>query len=344
MFSSGPTWRRWLCGWSFSVLTVVGALAAATLAANQTGAKAASASNGKKIAFLVTGAVLPFPGGTKAAFLDSAKSAGMQVSSFEQMFDAARQVQQFDDAIARKFDLIAVMPSSEQAIVPALIRAKQAGIPVIIFTSPPKDGSEDLFTSFIGEDATEMGRLSGRSILQGLEDSGRQGGKIALITGSLQEGVGPRRVAGIEEVLKADPKVQIVAIEDAHWNPVESERIAGQLFARFASQGGLDAIYGMNDDQSVAVIRAAEAAGIAVGSKPGQLIVVGGNCVAPGIEMIKKGKQYSTVVQFPNRIGKGLAQMIDDYFAGQTLPKYNYQPVEIITQQNLAKWEGPCSY
>jgi ABC-type sugar transport system substrate-binding protein len=328
----------------FSVATFVGALTAAAIATSQTATQAAGASDGKKIAFLVTGAILPFPGGTKAAFLDSAKSAGMQVSSFEQMFDAARQVQQFDDAIARKFDLIAVMPSSEQAIVPALIRAKQAGIPVIIFTSPPKDGSDDLFTSFIGEDATEMGRLSGRSILQGLKESGREGGKVALITGSLQEGVGPRRVAGIQEVLKTDPKVQLVAIEDAHWDPVESERIAGQLFARFSSQGGLDAIYGMNDDQSVAIIRAAEAAGLSAGSKPGQLIVVGGNCVAPGIDMIRQGKQYSTVVQYPSRIGKGLAQMIDDYFSGKTLPKYNYQPVETITQRNLAKWEGPCSY
>ena len=65
-------------------------------------------------------------------------------------------------------------------------------------------------------------------------------GKVALVTGSLQEGVGPRRVAGFREAMKANPQVQIVAVEDAKWQTDLSERIAGQLFARYAAQGGLD--------------------------------------------------------------------------------------------------------
>ncbi|WP_213773735.1 sugar ABC transporter substrate-binding protein [Bradyrhizobium sp. dw_78] len=328
---------------TLSTLMIMGAATAMALSAS-TAQVHASASTGKKIAFLVTAPNTPYPGAMKNAFMDSAKKFGMNVTSFEQIFDAARQVQQFDDAIARKFDLIAIMPASEQAIVPALVRAKRAGIPVIVFNSAPKQGSEDLYLSFIGEDATEMGRLAGQSILQALKESGRDGGKVALVTGSLQEGVGPQRVAGIQEVLKTNPKVKIVAIEDAHWNPVEGERIAGQLFARFAPEGGLDVVYGMNDDLSVAVIRAAEAAGIPLGLKPGQLIVTGGNCLVRGIEMIKAGKQYSTGVQVPVRIGEGLAQLIDDHFAGKTLPKFDYQPIETITMQNMAKWDGPCHY
>jgi ribose transport system substrate-binding protein len=110
-----------------------------------------------------------------------------------------------------------------------------------------------------------------------LKDAGRDGGEIALITGSLQEGVAPRRLAGFKEVLAAHPKAQLVAVEDAHWDPVQTERIAGQLLARFAPQGGLDVIYGMNDDQTVAIIRAAELAGVRQGLKPGELAVVGGN-------------------------------------------------------------------
>lgn len=326
-----------------STAAIVSAATFATLAVS-TAQVHASASSGKKIAFLVTAPNTPYPGAMKNAFLESAKKFGMNVTSFEQIFDAARQVQQFDDAIGRKFDLIAIMPASEQAIVPALIRAKRAGIPVIVFNSIPKQGSEDLYLSYIGEDATEMGRLAGQSILQALKEGGRDGGKVALVTGALQEGVGPQRVAGIQEVLKTNPKVKIVAIEDAHWNPVEGERIAGQLFARFAPEGGLDAIYGMNDDLSVAIIRAAEAAKIPLGLKPGELIVTGGNCLVRGIEMIKAGKQYSTGVQVPVRIGEGLAQLIDDHFAGKTLPKLDYQPIETITMQNMAKWEGPCSY
>jgi ribose transport system substrate-binding protein len=156
----------------------------------------------------------------------------MEVNTVSQHFDAALQAQQVDDAIARKFDMLAIIAGSEQAIVPALIRAKQASVPVLLVNSPPRDGSEDLYLSFVGEDHVELGRITGVSVLKALQVGGRDGGKIALITGSLQEGVGPRRVAGFREAVKANPKAQIVAVEDAKWQTDFSERIAGQLFAR----------------------------------------------------------------------------------------------------------------
>lgn len=305
---------------------------------------AAGTAKGKRVALLLTATQLPFPGGIKAAFLKRAKAYGMKVTTFEQNFDPARQVQQMDDAIARKFDLIAVMAVSENAIVPALLRAKKANVPVIIVNSPPKKGTSQLFKAFIGEDAVQMGRLAGQSILEALKKSGRDGGKVALITGSLQEGVAPRRLVGIKEVLSAHPKVKIVAIEDAHWDPVATERIAGQLFARFASQGGIDVMYGMNDDQAVAIVRAARAANIPLGLKKGQLIVTGGNCSPQGIAMIKAGKMYSTGVQGPTRTGLGAADLAKRYFEGKPLKKFNYLPIDTITKANVSKWEATCKY
>jgi ABC-type sugar transport system substrate-binding protein len=187
---------------------------------------------GKKIAFLVTSPTHPFIATLTKTFIAKANSFRMEVNTVSQHFDAALQAQQVDDAIARKFDMLAIIAGSEQAIVPALIRAKQASVPVLLVNSPPRDGSEDLYLSFVGEDHVELGRITGVSVLKALQVGGRDGGKIALITGSLQEGVGPRRVAGFREAVKANPKAQIVAVEDAKWQTDFSERIAGQLFAR----------------------------------------------------------------------------------------------------------------
>src|SRR3954447_25663193 len=188
---------------------------------------------GKKIAFLVTSPTHPFIAALSKAFTARANSYGMEVNTVSQQFDAALQAQQVDDAIARKFDMLAIIAGSEQAIVPALIRAKQASVPVILINSPPRDGSEELYLSFVGEDHVELGRITGISVLKALQEGGRDGGKIALVTGSLQEGVRPRRVAGFREAIKANPKAQIVAVEDAKWQTDLSERIAGQLFARY---------------------------------------------------------------------------------------------------------------
>lgn len=300
--------------------------------------------NGKKVAYLVTSPTHPFIATVSKSFIARANALGMDVTTTSQNFDAAAQAQQVDDAIARKFDMLAIIAGSEQAIVPALVRAKQAGIPVVIINSPPRDGTEDLYLSFVGENHFELGRITGESVLKALKEGGRDGGKIAMVTGSLQEGVGPRRVAGFREAVKANPQAQIVAVEDAKWQTDVSERIAGQLFARFAPQGGLDVVYGMADNQTAAIVKAAKAANIPLGVEKGKLIVVGSNCLKQGIAAIRAGEQYSTGVQVPGRTGIKAAEMIADHFNGKSLPKQEILPIETITKANVDKWDEACSY
>ncbi len=307
-------------------------------------AHAAGESKGKRVALLETLATHPYVAALTNSFKARAQSHGMEVTVFAALIDAALQAQQMDDAIARKFDLIAVMSAGESAVVPALARAKAAGIPVIMVNNTPKDGAEEFYVTFVGQDQVAMGRLTGEAILKALKASGREGGKVALITGALQEGLGPRRVAGFREAIKANPKVEIVAVEDGRWATALSEKIAGQLYARFAAGGGLDAIFGMADNQAVAAIRAAEAAGIAVGVRPKQLVVVGSNCLKEGIDSIKAGKLYSTLSQIPTDLGVKTADTVNDYFSGKKLPKQVLLPVEPITRENVAQWERKCTY
>jgi ribose transport system substrate-binding protein len=305
---------------------------------------AAADAKGKRVAHLTTAIAHPFIAQVTKSITERGKELGMEITTFSTPFDAALQAQQLDDAIAQKFDLIALLAASEQAIIPPMTRAKRAGVPVILVNTPAKEGVEDLYVTFIGEDHTQLGRITGESMLKALKDSGRDGGKIALITGSLHEGVAPKRVAGFREVVAKNPKVEIVAVEDAKWDTATSERVAGQLFARFAARGGLDGIYGMADNQAVAIIQAAEAAGLKVGAGKGELIVLGSNCLKTGVAMIKAGKQYSTGTQIPTRTGVRSAEVIADYFNGKQLPKNIILPVETIDRGNIAKWESACTF
>jgi ribose transport system substrate-binding protein len=305
---------------------------------------AANESKGKKIAFLQSLATHPYVAATTKAFRGRAEALGMEITFFTSMLDAALQAQQIDDAIARKFDLVVVMPTSEQAVVPALTRAKQAGVPVIIVNNTPKEGTEDLYLAFVGQDQTAMGRLAGEAMLKALKDSGHDGGKIAMITGALQQGIAPRRVTGFRAAVAGNPKVQIAAVEDAKWDTATSERVAGQLYARFAAAGGLDGVYGMADNQAAAAIRAAQAAGIAVGGGAKQLAVIGGNCLKEGLEAIKAGKMQGTVTQIPTELGIRAADAIDGHFSGKTLPKEILLPITTVTKANVAEWEAPCTY
>jgi ABC-type sugar transport system substrate-binding protein len=298
---------------------------------------------GKRIAYLGTAANQPFVAGMSEAVVAKAESLGMKVTGFFSPFNPALQAQQVDDVIARKFDIIIMMAVSEHAIIPSLERAKKAGIPVILVTGTIQDHT-DLYLTFVGENPVELGKLAAEATVQGLKKSGRNSGKIALITGSMQEGVAPLRVEGFKEVLKRYPSYKIVALEDAQWDTALSEKAAGEIFARFAPQGGIDALYGMSDNQATAAIQAANSAGIKVGLKPNDLLVVSGNCMKLGVGDIEKGIMYATIDQTPVPTAVTAVQVAADYFNGKMPPKHIYLPIQIVTKANIAKFAGPCSY
>jgi ribose transport system substrate-binding protein len=310
-------------------------------------ASAADGSKGKKVLMLQSFAAHPYVAAIIKSFRERATALGMDVTILAAGLDAALQARQMDDGLARKYDLIALAPISEQGIIPSLARAKQAGVPVVLVNNPAKVGAEDYFLTFVGQDQTEQGRQSARAMLAALKASGRSGkvAKVALITGALSQGIGPRRVDGIKEVFAQHKnEVNVVATEDGKWDTATSERIAGQLFARFAASGGLDLVYGMADNQAVAAIKAATAAGIDVGVAPNKLAVVGATCLKEGIQAVRDGKMYATLAQIPTTLGVLAADTIDGYFNGKKPPKFTYMPVDIITKANVEQWAGPCTY
>ena len=308
------------------------------------GAWAADEAKGKKVFVAQAFAAHPYIAALSKAFKERAEQFGMEVTMQAGGLDAALQSRQIDDAIARKVDMLVIMPIAEQAVIPSMARAKEAKIPVVVLNNPPREGTQDMYLTFVGQDQKEMGAVVGRAIVKSLKASGRDAGKIGLITGALQGGIGPRRLEGVKSALAGEGKFEIAATEDGRWDTATSERIAGQLFARFAATGGLDAIYGMADNQALAAIRAAEAAGVKVGGGAKELVVIGGNCLKEGIDAIKSGKMQASVSQIPADLGKKAAEVVADIFAGKTQPKEVLLPIEIIDKGNVAKWEAACTY
>jgi ribose transport system substrate-binding protein len=299
---------------------------------------------GKRIALVITNVAQAYIATIAKSVTDTGKRFGMEVSTFSSPFDAALQAQQMDDAIARKYDMIILIAVSEQAIVPAATRAHQAGVPMITLIQPPKPGTENFYLTNIGEDQPGLGRIAGEQLVAVFKASGREGGKVVAITGALQEGTAPLRLNAFKEAIKANPKIELAAVEDAKWDTARSRQIASQLLARFASQGGIQAIYGMADNMAAGIIDAVESAGLKPGAGPGNVIVVSSNCGPQGIQAIKDGKLYSTATQIPTLLGERAAEAAADYFSGKTLPKIVRLPIEPITRTNVDKWAVQCTF
>ena len=92
-----------------------------------------------------------------------------------------RQVQQIDSLVNDGIDLLIVAPNQVQTISPAIDRAYDKGIPVIVFE---RKTSSRKYTAFISADNYEMGRVMGEYIVSRLhgchrESSWHQGGGFA---------------------------------------------------------------------------------------------------------------------------------------------------------------------
>src|SRR6202167_6123117 len=153
-------------------------LAAATLLAPQY-----AAAQGQRVVFLDGPIADKFIGGLTRSFTETAKANGRDGSVGQSPFDPALQAQQMDDAIAKKVDAIVMMIMSQKALIPALTRAKEAHIPVVLINTPIPQ--EDLYTAFVGEDSNNMGATAAKAMAEGLK--GRSAAKVAVIAGSMDE-------------------------------------------------------------------------------------------------------------------------------------------------------------
>jgi ribose transport system substrate-binding protein len=296
----------------------------------------------KRVAELTPSTKNPFLAAVADTFGKAIAGHDISVTLMSGNFDPALQARQVSDAIAQKYDLLAISAISAHAIIPALIQAKQAGIPVVLINNPIEEGHDDLFVTFVGENQKALGRIAGEELVKALH--GRKDAKVAIIAGTLTEATAQLRIAGFKEAIAKNPEIKVVAVDDAHWDTANSERIAGQLFARYAASGGLDAIFAMADNMASGVVRSAQAAGVPLGTGSKDVILVSSNCMKFGIRQIEAGQQFSTATQMPGRTGKVAAARIIDYFAGKKLDKHYFLPVAAITKANVKEYADACTF
>lgn len=324
---------RWMIG-----------LLALLLLALPVGGQAAASPQGKRVLILATANTNPYIGAWTSTFTKLATAAGMKVTNLSANYDAATQAQQLDDGLAQKYDMIVLCYVNDQAVIPALTRAKAAGIPVILFATPMKKEQENLWTSYIGTENSDLGRIAGEELVKGLAAEGKTSAKVVAVTGSAQQINVKSRMEAFKAVLAKHPGIKLVDTEDGKWNAVVSEKVTGQLLVRFSGQGGIDGIFAMADNQATGAINAVQSAGVPLGVAKKGIVVVGSNCMKDGIIHIRSGEQYGTATQIPTEEATYAAKKVIAYFNGGKLLKYDTIPVYGITKANVDKFAAGCSY
>ena len=159
-----------------------------------------------------------------------------------------RQVQQIDSLVATGIDLLIVAPNQVQTISPAIDRAYDKGIPVIVFE---RKTSSEKFTAFISADNYEMGRVMGEHVAARLNGHG----KVLEIKGL--EGSSPaiERHKGFIDAIKAYPEIELTASLQGDWTE-ESAYTSTRQWLEDNINTPIDYVFGQNDRMAMGARKA----------------------------------------------------------------------------------------
>ena len=244
----------------------------------------------------------------------AAKEAGITLKFADAQQKQENQVKAIRSYIAQKVDVIAFSPVVESGWDTVLKEAKAAGIPVILTDRAVKVADPSLYVTFIGSDFVEEGRKAGRWLVEKMKD---QKGDVNIV--ELQGTVGSApaidRKKGFEEVIKTNPKLQIIRSQSGEFTRAKGKEVM-EAFLK-ARDKKIDVLFAHNDDMAIGAIQAIEEAGL----KPGQdIAIVSIDGVRGAFEAMKAGKLNVTVECNP-LLGPQLMQLAKDVVAKKPVEK-----------------------
>ena len=195
---------------------------------------------------------------------DAAKKHGVELLEANSNNKPDKEVQLINTYIANKVDAIAIAPLSAKSSVSALERAREKGIPVIIYNLTLES---DLVAASIGSDQFDIGASTGKAARAYIESKLGGKAKIAILAfqSQLPEQSSMRTNGFKSEVTKL-PGVTIVSEQDA-WLTEQAVKKVGDILT---ANPGIRVIWSANEGGTVGAVMAVKNAG-----KAGKIAVFG---------------------------------------------------------------------
>ncbi|MGV1753685.1 substrate-binding domain-containing protein [Agrobacterium sp. CG674] len=240
----------------------------------------------------------------------------------------ADQVNMVENAVNRKVSGIVLAPSDPDALVPAVKKAWEARIPVVIVDSQLAKGAEQYYQSFLATDNKKAGELAAQALI---EKVGKEG-KVAVMSYVAGAGSEIGRVGGFTEYLKANSKLEIVG---PYYSQSQMATALNQTTDVLAANSDLKGIFGANEPTAIGVGRA-----LAQSGKAGKVVAIGfdGNQDLQGF--VKDGTLAGIVVQGSYQMGELGVQTVSKLIAKEKVEKFVDTGVVVVTKDNIDKPEA----
>lgn len=238
-----------------------------------------------------------------------------------------------ESAIDRGVRAIVLAPSDVKALVPAVKKAKAAGIPVVIIDSA-LDTDESDYDTFLATDNKAAGEACAKALIEAIKAKGlKEDGKIAVM--SYVAGVGSEvgRVGGFKDYIAANSKLEIVTTQ---YSNADMPTALNQTTNVLSANPDLVGIFGANEPTAIGMGRA-----IAQAKLSGKIAAIGfdGNSVLK--DFVVDGTLDAIAVQSSYNMGYiGVKTAYDIAFNGATPEKMVDTGFLMVTKDNVDSQEA----
>ncbi|MFE2672579.1 substrate-binding domain-containing protein [Streptomyces hygroscopicus] len=280
------------------------------------------ASDGKTtVGVTLNAASNPFFLAEGKAIKEAARKKSLDVSVQYANADVSVQSDQIDTFIRKGVDSIVVDAVDSNGVGPAILRAKQAHIPVVAI-DVAATGADSTITS----DNEQAGREACTYLIKQLGGKG----KMAVVDGSAVSAINDR-MKGCKDAIKASPGIKIVATQRADLTRDKSMNVASSILT---SHPDVDGFFGVNDPTAVGIALAAK-------QKRADVKIVGVDGAKQLTDLFDNGLVIGTSGQSPAQLGReGFDRAVTLANGEKPKSKLNVVPTFLVTPKTISDYES----
>ena len=249
------------------------------------------------------------------------------VQAPERELDVEKQVQIVEDLIQRRVGALCLTPSGSREVIPAIAKANQAGIPVLIIDSRVDEAAlgEHQTQTYIGSDNYDGGRLAGLHVVQWMKG----GARVAILEGIAGHEAGDDRLRGFRDAIADADNVEVVSSQPANFERDQGFNVFQNVLEAHPE---INTLFACNDLMALGALEAIDAAG-----RRGQIRVIGFDAVPEARKAIAEGRMMASVAQNPAEMGRLAVENALKILQGQTIEQTIPVPIELITASNVGQ-------
>lgn len=269
----------------------------------------------KEIGLVLSTQNNPFFVSLKNGAKRKANDLGYKLVILDSQNDPSKELNNVQDLIVKKVDVILINPTDSDAVANAVKRANKAGIPVVTLDRSSNGGK---VVSHVASDNVAGGEMAAKYIVSKLGKNF----SIVELEGIPGASATRQRGEGFHKVIDAEKGIKVASKQTANFDRTQALNVMQNILQ---AHPNIDAVFAHNDEMALGASRA-------IKRSNKKIMIVGFDAIYGARVAIKKGAMAATVAQKPGVIGSTGVEIADKLIKGEKVKDYYPVNLELITK------------